>query len=75
MADGLCAKHDLQLADFTPHMELLMLEEETEEEETPQNGDVCVCACSHHTVGYITIATMGCVFLLLQVVGVSYSLV
>ena len=52
-----------------------MLEEETEEEETPQNGDVCVCACSHHTVGYIIIATIGCVFLLLQVVGVSYSLV
>ena len=36
LAEGLCTKHDLQLADFTPHMEL---QEEEEGEGEGANND------------------------------------
>ena len=46
LVDGLCAKHDMQLADFTPHMEPEERWKEGEKEDTLSEDGMCVCLCA-----------------------------
>ena len=39
LAEGLCAKHDLELADFTPHTETQLEEGEEDREGETDTGD------------------------------------
>ena len=62
LADGRCTKHDLELADFTPHMELREEGEEEEEEEeeggrkvSVDHTDTGIYMYIHVHVGHYTI--------------------